>query len=270
MEILKDRWRTRVIGKWEDFDREIEKMLYRAWLFRGQSNAKWDIKSSLYRLFQDVQPIVTSHKGRKRRFVRDEYEKILIKQFQTNAHLYLNALPDKLNNVEWLAIMQHYGAPTRLIDTTFSPHVAAYFALEQGSEDCCVYAFKHARFCEMDEASLNLKDYKKRIFEGHKGEESFLVPYEPEMANERIVAQQGCFLIPSTNYETLDQIIDQYGVYGEECIRYLIPKHLRYSGINRLKQMNITSATLFPGMEGFCRSLKFQVLETTSRLKRLG
>jgi hypothetical protein len=122
----------------------------------------------------------------------------------------------------------------------------------------------------LDEASLNIKDYKKKIFEGHKGEDSFIVPYEPEMANERIVAQQGCFLIPSTNYETLNQILDYYGVYGKECIRFLIPKHLRYSGIKRLKQMNINSATLFPGIDGFCRSLKFQVLETTSRLKRLG
>ena len=35
------------------------------------------------------------------------------------------------NRLEWLALMQHYGTPTRLLDFTRSPYVACYFALEE-------------------------------------------------------------------------------------------------------------------------------------------
>ena len=44
---------------------------------------------------------------------------------------------DKLSS---LAIMQHYGAPTRLIDFTFSPHVALFFALRNGGANESEYA----------------------------------------------------------------------------------------------------------------------------------
>jgi FRG domain len=39
--------------------------------------------------------------------------------------------PDYKDDIAWMALMQHYGAPTRLLDWTFSPCVAAFFALDQ-------------------------------------------------------------------------------------------------------------------------------------------
>ena len=81
--------------------------------------------------------------------------------------------------------------------------------------------------------------------------------------SERLVAQQGLFLVPSTNYETLDSLLAYYGLEGKACKKLVIPDTLRFSGVERLRRMNITAATLFPGMDGFCRSLRFQILEST-------
>src|SRR5438874_8248315 len=38
--------------------------------------------------------------------------------------------PSREQDLDWLALMQHYGAPTRLLDFTYSPFVAAFFGLE--------------------------------------------------------------------------------------------------------------------------------------------
>ena len=63
-----------------------------------------------------------------------------IRIFRRKAHNYLDdprALDDDLR---CLALMQHHGAPTRLLDFTKSPYVAAFFALESATDDASVYA----------------------------------------------------------------------------------------------------------------------------------
>ncbi len=60
---------------------------------------------------------------------KTERETELIRKFQRKAALYLEREPDKDDILEWLAIMRHHGAPTRLQDWGYSFYVAVYFAL---------------------------------------------------------------------------------------------------------------------------------------------
>jgi hypothetical protein len=83
-----------------------------------------------------------------------------------------------------------------------------------------------------------------------------------------MVAQKGLFIVSSTNYETYDTIIGQYAFDSNEGTVYVLSSKMRYEGIKKLRLMNITSATLFPGIDGFCKSLKYQVMESHLRLKR--
>lgn len=262
----RDIWPIKEIENWDEFESAISRKLYRNWLFRGHSEIDWKLESSLFRLFYDTQAILP----RNRRFAKDKHEEELIRVFKSHAHLYIENLPPKRNNIEWLALMQHYGTPTRLLDMTFSPYVAAFFALETGQDDCCVYSIKHAHFTEIDADHFEDENYKELIFKDQRGDKSFFIPYEPEMKSERIVAQQGAFLISSTNYETYDKIISNYKFTRSEGVKYILKKKMHYEGLKKLRLMNITSATLFPGIDGFCRSLKFQVLDSIERIKRLG
>lgn len=263
---VNDIWPTEEIENWNEFESAISKKLYRNWLYRGHSEIDWKLESSLFRLFDDTQAILPGN----RKFAKDRHEDELIRVFQSHAHLYVENLPPKKNKLEWLSLMQHYGAPTRLLDMTFSPYVAAFFALEIGQDDCCIFALKHGHFMDIDAEHFKNENYRESIFSDQRREKSFFIPFEPEMKNERLVAQQGAFLVSSTNYETYDTIISNYEFTHSKGVKYILKKSMRYEGLKKLKLMNITSATLFPGIDGFCRSLKTQVLDSIGRIKRLG
>lgn len=265
-------WKTIEINSWKRFQTEVEKFGYRQWIFRGQHDGTWGIKSSLHRLFEDFQDIFRQYKNRRKRFAKNEHERLLIKAFQSSAHLFIDYLPEEEDLFEWCSIMQHYGAPTRLIDATFSPFIALYFALEKGSKDCAVFAIKPEHFTEIDKDVLGEENLKSQIFDDNKGSgnDAFFIPFEPKKTNPRLVVQQGVFFVPSTNYQTFDKIISIYEDRDTACKKLLIPASLRYDGLKFLRDINITSSVLFPDIEGFCKSLRFQILETTKRLKPLG
>src|SRR5439155_228450 len=58
-------------------------------------------------------------------------EQQMRKEFKLRAHYYINHLPNRGGVLSWLALMQHYGAPTRLLDWTYSFYVAAFFPLAE-------------------------------------------------------------------------------------------------------------------------------------------
>jgi FRG domain len=71
-----------------------------------------------------------------------EAERYLLSTFQRRAHHYITYPPERDDELEWLALMQHHGAPTRLLDWTKSPYVELFFALEpiMGADFAAVWA----------------------------------------------------------------------------------------------------------------------------------
>lgn len=70
------------------------------WAFRGQCNTEWGLTSSLDRL------------ARSRKTCSSHAEQYLLTTFKRRAHHYLRDLPGEHDELEWLALMQHHGAPT--------------------------------------------------------------------------------------------------------------------------------------------------------------
>lgn len=201
-----------------------------------------------------------------------DFEKRLIKEFKRKCHLFIKNPPEEDRFVEWIALMQHYGAPTRFLDWTYSFFIAVYFALEEpenGKEYCCVWAIDSDWLSKNFKSSLKEPEIKELYWDLAKREKIFkkyifdqsnkqVYVLNPSRLNERLVLQQGVFLCPGNPTKTFVENVEGSlsEPYSEgKIIRYCIPYKLRYEILKKLNRMNINRASLFPGLDGFAKSL---------------
>lgn len=109
--------------------------VFDGWIFRGHQNADWLLATTLERAAVERFGISWAEVP--------GIEKGLVRRFQRQLHLYsAEVQAEELNFMELLALMQHHGAPTRLLDRTYSFFVGVYFAIEAAKPDhpCAVWA----------------------------------------------------------------------------------------------------------------------------------
>jgi hypothetical protein len=229
---------------------------YRSWAFRGQANASWPLWTSLSRHLQNFGVDANTWPRQEARIIR---------LFKRKAHLYLDHVPANDDVFQWLALMQHHGAPTRLLDFTWSPHVAAFFALELATTDAAVYAVNTSRFeppplgnNSTTEANLRHPD----LFEDQflPGTEPIVTQGEPGVMNRRLTAQLGTFIVPGRLNESVDHLIESY-CGSDAIVKIILPGGLRVNALRALHNHNVHNASLFPDLNGLAASLRYE-LET--------
>lgn len=258
------------VSSWKELRDVLEDLASAGWAFRGQANATWPLESSLNRY-------LTTFGGAPRKWLAREIK--VIRTFKRKAHLLLSRTPEPHETLEWLALMQHHGAPTRLLDFTWSPYVAAFFALEHATKDAAIWAISSGRSVP-NYRGFHISQILNRIFEFDRQEaitrmrpRKFEEPGsredlttaaripaavmgEPVLMNQRITTQAGTFVIPTIRVDApLESVVPASSIFKVR----LVTNELRRQAMDRLYNMNINNATLFPGIDGLARSLAFEL-----------
>lgn len=113
----------------------IESQEGSGWLYRGHSDAGWMLECGVERA-----KYVAARSG----ISRENYERMLLSAFKEGSKPFLGTTPQ--NDWEWLALAQHHGVPTRLLDWTRDPLVALFFAVSSGDcdRDAMLIRYRHS------------------------------------------------------------------------------------------------------------------------------
>lgn len=221
--------------------------------FRGLARSTHDLKTSLFRLggpFEDK-------------------EGHLLRNFRKYASR--DAAPGD-SVWSWLAVAQHHGLPTRLLDWTYSPFVALHFLtadLATFDDDGLVWCVDYARANRMLPKRLRdvLEEEGSDVFTvemlGNVADtldafdrlaaEPFVIFLEPPSLDARIVNQFALFALMSSASARLD---DWLAARPELCRRLVVPARLKWEIRDKLDQANVTERVLFPGLDGLSEWLK--------------
>ncbi len=263
---------TKHVRSWEDvvaFKKEIEDLRHNiVWIYRGQSDDK-ELKTLLERAIEDTE------------LKEDPYdiEFLLIDRFKRNLSSVEPTSSQTLNPVELFALMQHYGAPTRLLDFTYSFYVALFFALEnfQGKSPT-IWCIDALCLKEKTKSYLGIsnedimpgkdgKDFKKYFMkESGKTVKPAVYQMTPYVLNPRLSIQQGTFLCPcNLNCPFMENFCASLSLTEAALINssvkvLKIDKDVRLEALEELYRMNISRASLFPGLSGLAQSLKHSLV----------
>jgi hypothetical protein len=202
----------------EDLLKRVNKLRGSGWLFRGHADARWRLRALVRR------DECTIRRGR---LSRTDYEQRLLNEFIRRATPFVVQKPS--STWEWLALAQHHGVPTRLLDWTSNPLTALYFAVEHndGVRDAAVFVFHHSRPAvdpnQLDPFAIDHVEL-----------------FQPPHIRDRIVSQSSVF--------TAEPEAEPLEGAGDIALMF-VPGRDSARIREELRRLGVTRSGLFPGLD---------------------
>jgi hypothetical protein len=227
-------------------------------VYRGGSDASRPLLTSLDRL-GGVDPPHT----------KSSLEEHILRNFIRYSRPYFTT--PAVNEWELLVSAQHHGLPTRLLDWTYSPLVAAHFATL--GRDVCVdraiwrldWKRLHREF-GFPELALLIQDLDELFVKGgrfspwvlfNRGgkEKPFACMIEPPSLDARIVAQAAVFTLCSDKSQPFDAFLEKHGL-GDALTRFVIPAGELARVRDQLDLASVDERRLFPDLDGVAAQMR--------------
>jgi FRG domain len=228
------------------------------YVFRGMSDSNWGLQTSLERLKSPPQKV----------------ESALLRSFRKYAS---EGIFTKESAWEVLSVAQHNGLPTRVLDWSVSPLIAAHFATagnthfdKDGVIWCVDVTILRDKVLPESIASaikpafvfdtqLLQEQYKnlEAFDETDEGEETACIFFEPPSLDARIANQFGLLSVMNSCEGSHDKYFTEQGAIHENLVkRIIIDKEAKPEIRDMLDQNNINERMLFPGLPGLCDWLR--------------
>lgn len=237
----------------------------RQWVYRAQPS-KHPLASTLERKIIQIDKCLMDK--------AQVYENLILKEFKRQLSNYIINTPKDDDTLDWFAIIRHYEGPSRLLDFTYSFYVASHFAFESTADVLEIWAIdsnwctkKGAERLGLENDNVNIgkdgREFDKYLRPEKVSERKLVVyPVTPNHLNPRLAVQQGNFLCPGNVCRPFKDNL--FGMCHDgisvPIVKLLIDKKCRNDGLRDLYYMNITYASLYPGLVGFAKSLEAKLL----------
>jgi hypothetical protein len=209
-----------IASKLHEFFRGFRPHPPSGWWFRGQANAAWKLIPKA---------------GRDTHFLPDNRDLGRFNHWRKSAVAYFPSLP--VNDWECLALAQHHGLATRLLDWTFNPLVATYFACAESPDtDGAVYLY---------DPELFVRDTELKLDADADG-----VGFIPRAIAPRLLNQKAAFTVhgPPNREITVKPHFYFKDYSNLACL--IIKKHCKAELIQMLDDYGVNNVTLFPDLDG--------------------
>ncbi len=255
--------REYTVTTWEKFNELVFSNSWNAsikrhrtnYVFRGLSHCNYALKPSLNRVCEPKLAL----------------EKPLLRNFRKYASMEMGSSDNFWQNI---SLAQHHGLPTRLLDWTFSPYVAAHFATESYEHygcDCAIWCVDFVK-CHQWLPKVLLEKLKSEDANSfsvdmlsplvsdfdvlHSLEKDTGGPFplflEPPSMDSRIINQYALFSVMSDSSITIDEWL---ATHDDLYYKIIIPAKCKLVFRDRLDQINMTERIIYPGMDGLCKWL---------------
>jgi hypothetical protein len=240
-------FRVQVFADWNGFKNGVRNALpgshdydvYKRFIFRGQGSADWPLRSTFDRNFSDKQAAS-----------RDALAKELIREFYEECERF-SPWRYGVDDPRVLAMAQHHGLPTRLLDWSFSPYVAAYFA------------FSWFMFEKPADRKGNVAIWvlNRDVVHGQAPEGQLQIISVQDYENSRLGNQFGVFTYLKTNESSLEDYLASSAVnLTSALVKLELPRTEARQALQDLILMGIHHGTIFPGREGIAQTIKLRNL----------
>jgi hypothetical protein len=234
---------------WAGYKDYVAGLEGRRYVFRGQRE-RWRLRTSFHR----------SGRADLQRFRADDLQALHKHLSARTKHVFNLDVPNE--NGAFLNLVQHHGYPTPLLDWTYSPFVAAFFAFRSIER-------KDARTAEPDDR-VRIHVFDQAAWRRDFQQLSLLDPCGLHVSigeflaieNERLIPQQAATTV--TNVDDIEAYVASKETQtGKAYLSAIdLPKRERDRVMNELRFMGITAGSLFPGLDGACEELKDRNFDT--------